>query len=76
MTRRGSIPVVVDLEQGKRAERVRQRRRRCRVQIAAVEIGEPLDFTTETAAQARDMAKAERPGAIVRKIKVVKEASQ
>jgi len=40
------------------------------------EIGEPLDFTTETAAQARDMAKAERPGAIVRKIKVLKEASR
>lgn len=38
------------------------------------EVGAPLDFVTETAAQARDKAKAERPGEIIRKIKVVKEA--
>lgn len=36
---------------------------------------EPVDVTAETPAQARKSATAARPGAIIRKIKIVREAA-
>lgn len=39
-----------------------------------MEGAEPLDVTAETPAQARQEAIARRPGAIVRKIKIVRTA--
>lgn len=39
------------------------------------ETGRPLDTPAETAAEARKQATAARPGAIIRKIKLLKEAT-
>ncbi len=38
--------------------------------------GEPLEIQAETAGKARETAKAARPGAHIRKIKVLKEAGR
>lgn len=39
------------------------------------ETGRPLDTPAETAAQARQQAAAKRPGAVIRKIKLLKEVT-